>query len=68
MIIVSACLAGYRCRYDGKTKPDPEIVELVKRGEAIPVCPELFGGLPCPRIPWSGLRTGPASLPETVMM
>ncbi len=51
MIIVSACLAGYRCRYDGKTKPDPEIVELVKRGEAIPVCPELFGGLPCPRIP-----------------
>lgn len=51
MIIVSACLAGYRCRYDGKTKPDPSIVDLVKRGEAIPVCPEMLGGLACPRIP-----------------
>ncbi len=51
MIIVSACLAGYRCRYDGKTNQDPSIVELVRRGEAIPVCPEMLGGLPCPRIP-----------------
>ena len=51
MIIVSACLAGYRCRYDGKTAPNEEIVALVKRGEAIPVCPEMLGGLPCPRVP-----------------
>jgi uncharacterized protein YbbK (DUF523 family) len=51
MIIVSACLAGYRCRYDGKTKQDPSIVALVKRGDAIPVCPEMLGGLPCPRVP-----------------
>lgn len=51
MIIVSACLAGYRCRYDGKTVPNDEIVALVKRGEAIPVCPEMLGGLPCPRTP-----------------
>ena len=51
MIIVSACLAGYRCRYDGKIVPDEAIVALVKRGEAIPVCPEMMGGLPCPRIP-----------------
>ena len=51
MIIVSACLAGYRCRYDGKTVPNEEIVALVKRGEAIPVCPEMLGGLPCPRTP-----------------
>jgi uncharacterized protein YbbK (DUF523 family) len=51
MIIVSACLAGYRCRYDGKTVPNEEIVALMKRGEAIPVCPEMLGGLPCPRIP-----------------
>ena len=51
MIIVSACLAGYRCRYDGKIVPDPEIVECVKRGEAIPVCPEMLGGLLCPRVP-----------------
>ena len=51
MIIVSACLAGYRCRYDGKTVPNDAIVALVKRGEAIPVCPEMMGGLPCPRVP-----------------
>lgn len=51
MIIVSACLAGYRCRYDGKTVPDAEIVDLVKKGQAIPVCPEMMGGLPCPRVP-----------------
>ena len=51
MIIVSACLAGYRCRYDGKIVPDEEIVALMKRGEAIPVCPEIMGGLPCPRVP-----------------
>ncbi|MBQ5992660.1 MAG: DUF523 domain-containing protein [Clostridia bacterium] len=51
MIIVSACLAGFRCRYDGKTVPDADVVALVKRGEAIPVCPEMLGGLPCPRVP-----------------
>ena len=51
MIIVSACLAGYRCRYDGKTVPDDAIVDLVRNGNAIPVCPEMLGGLPCPRVP-----------------
>ena len=51
MIIVSACLAGYRCRYDGEIKPDQKIVSLVKSGQAVPVCPEMAGGLPCPRIP-----------------
>ena len=51
MFIVSACLAGYRCRYDGEIKSDPEIVALVKSGQAVPVCPEMAGGLPCPRVP-----------------
>lgn len=58
MIIVSACLAGYRCRYDGKIVPDPEIVSLVKQGKAIPVCPEMLGGLPCPRTPAERTRDG----------
>ena len=60
MIIVSACLAGYRCRYDGKTQQDPSIVDLVKRGGAIPVCPEMLGGLPCPRIPSERTADGTA--------
>lgn len=58
MIIVSACLAGYRCRYDGKTVPNEAIVALVKRGEAIPVCPEMLGGLPCPRVPAERTKDG----------
>jgi len=51
MIIVSACLAGLRCRYDGASKPCPEVMRLVAEGKAIPVCPEQLGGLPTPRIP-----------------
>jgi len=51
MKIVSACLAGIKCRYDGETKPCPRIIELVKQGMAIPVCPEQLGGLPTPRVP-----------------
>jgi uncharacterized protein YbbK (DUF523 family) len=51
MKIVSACLAGIKCRWDGKAKPCDKVIYLVKRGEAIPVCPEQLGGLTTPRIP-----------------
>ncbi|MGI6150501.1 MAG: DUF523 domain-containing protein [Christensenellales bacterium] len=51
MIIVSACLAGCRCRYDGDHKADLRIEDLVSRGLAIPVCPEQLGGLSTPRPP-----------------
>ncbi|MCR5611168.1 MAG: DUF523 domain-containing protein [Clostridiales bacterium] len=50
MIVVSKCLTGCPCRYDGKSKPDPAIAALVLRGEAIAVCPEQLGGLPTPRV------------------
>jgi uncharacterized protein YbbK (DUF523 family) len=50
MIIVSACLAGIECRYDGGAKPSLKVVDLVKQGKAIPVCPEQLGGLATPRI------------------
>jgi uncharacterized protein YbbK (DUF523 family) len=49
MIIVSACLAGVNCRYDGAGKPCEAIIRLVIEGQAIPVCPEQLGGLPTPR-------------------
>ena len=49
--MVSACLSGIPCRYDGRSNLRPEIAELVKRGEAVPVCPEVLGGLPTPRTP-----------------
>lgn len=50
-IIVSACLAGIDCRYDGKNTHKPEIEKMVKDGEAIPACPEQMGGLTTPRVP-----------------
>ena len=51
MLVVSACLAGIPCRYDGAARPDQEIVELVRTGRAVPVCAEVLGGLPTPRPP-----------------
>ncbi|GFN22498.1 DUF523 domain-containing protein [Thermanaeromonas sp. C210] len=50
-VLVSACLAGCQCRYDGGANPVPAIRDLVVRGKAIPVCPERLGGLPVPRPP-----------------
>ncbi len=51
MIIVSACLAGIKCRYDGKDAVVTGVKALVKEGKALPVCPEQWGGLPTPRSP-----------------
>ncbi|NDV20119.1 DUF523 domain-containing protein [Pseudodesulfovibrio sp. JC047] len=50
-ILVSACLAGLFCRYNGDTVPDERVVELVRQGRAVPFCPEVHGGLPTPRAP-----------------
>ena len=51
MILVSACLAGMKCRYDGNDTFKQDIFDLVLKGEAIPVCPETMGGLAVPREP-----------------
>ena len=50
-ILVSACLLGVSCRYDGKSKPCPAVLALEKTHELIPVCPEVDGGLTTPRSP-----------------
>ncbi|WP_298068468.1 DUF523 domain-containing protein [uncultured Mailhella sp.] len=49
--VVSACLAGQPCRYDGRSNLRPAIAALVQEGQALPVCPEVLGGLPVPRTP-----------------
>lgn len=49
LTLVSSCLAGLPCRYDGRAKPDPEIVRAVREGRAVPACAEQLGGLPTPR-------------------
>lgn len=50
-ILVSACLLGVSCRYDGAGKGCPAVMALAERHELIPVCPEQLGGLPTPRLP-----------------
>lgn len=51
-ILVSRCLLGEPCRYDGQSKPAPELEKLRQAGHTlIPVCPEVLGGLPTPRPP-----------------
>ena len=48
-ILVSACLLGVYCRYNGERKKMEGIERLMERAELIPVCPEILGGLPTPR-------------------
>lgn len=51
-ILVSACLLGTPCRYDGTGKALPQLEALRAQGHTlIPVCPEVLGGLPTPRTP-----------------
>lgn len=50
-ILVSACLAGVLCKYNGTYNDVPEIIRMVEQGKALPVCPELMGGGGVPREP-----------------
>ena len=51
MIIVSACLLGFNCRYDGESRPDEDLLSSALRKLFVPICPEQLGGLPTPRAP-----------------
>jgi uncharacterized protein YbbK (DUF523 family) len=51
LYLVSACLLGVACRFDGKSNPVPELNDVVTKGLAVPICPEVAGGLPTPRLP-----------------
>jgi len=51
MKLVSACLAGEKCRWNGEAKPCPKIIQMVKEGIAVPICPELLVGFSTPRQP-----------------
>lgn len=50
-VLVSACLLGTPCRYDGAGKADARVLALAAKRRLIPVCPEQLGGLPTPRPP-----------------
>jgi len=49
-ILVSACLLGVNCRYDGGHAYCPEVFDELFNRHFIPICPEQLGGLPTPRI------------------
>ena len=50
-IMVSACLAGENCKYNGGNNRNEKILQLMSEHEVITVCPEQMGGLPTPRVP-----------------
>ena len=49
-IMVSACLAGENCKYNGGNNRNEKILQLMEKNEVITVCPEQMGGLPTPRV------------------
>ena len=51
MHLISACLCGVNCKYSGKDNFNEKALELFNKGLAIPVCPEVLGGLSTPREP-----------------
>lgn len=48
-LLMSACLMGVACRYDGGAKTLPQLPRLMERYHVVPVCGEAMGGLPTPR-------------------
>ena len=50
-ILISACLLGENCKYNGKNNYSERVVKYLEGHEVIPVCPEVLGGLPTPRDP-----------------
>ncbi|MGB9496569.1 MAG: DUF523 domain-containing protein [Dissulfuribacterales bacterium] len=49
MVLVSACLIGLSCRYDGKSNRDIRLIDKLRGANVLPVCPEQLGGLTTPR-------------------
>jgi len=50
-ILISACLLGEKCRFDGQSKGNEKAIRLKERYNLVPVCPEVLGGLSTPRTP-----------------
>ena len=48
---VSACLVGQNTKYDGKNNYNEYVMQYLKDKEVVIICPEVFGGLPTPRVP-----------------
>ncbi|MGN7611665.1 DUF523 domain-containing protein [Magnetococcales bacterium HHB-1] len=58
VLAVSACLLGVASRYDGQSKPSPQMVSLLSHFDLLPCCPEWESGLPVPREPMNLVGRG----------
>ena len=56
MILVSACLLGINCKYNGDNNKNEKVEEYLKDKQFIMVCPEQLGGLSTPRDPSEIIR------------
>lgn len=50
-VLVSSCLVGTNCKYDGGNNKNEKLINYLKNKEVILVCPEQLGGLSTPRVP-----------------
>lgn len=53
-LLISACMLGISCRYDGESKiaiSESNLCSLNERYQLVPFCPEIYGGLSTPRMP-----------------
>ncbi len=57
-VLVSKCLLGYNCKYNGGNNFNQKVMDFLTDKEVIPICPEELGGLPTPRTPCEIIQTG----------
>ena len=50
-VLVSACLLGEKCKYNGRNNYNSAVVDFVKDKDVLPICPEMMAGMGCPRTP-----------------
>ena len=50
-LLISSCLLGLACRYDGREGKKIDLEALSDQYTIVPFCPEIYGGLPTPRVP-----------------
>lgn len=48
-VLVSACLLGKNCKYNGGNNYSPKVTEFLKDKEVVEICPEILAGMPAPR-------------------